>query len=74
MFDKLFGGLPRSVIEFMIDEWIVNMPNAERNRLIMKRRYIDGITFERLGEEFGMSDWQVKQIVAKCDKRIRDAR
>ncbi len=70
----MFEGFPRSVIEFLIDEWIVNMSNAERNRSIMKRRYIDGITFEKLGEEFGMSDWQVKQIVRRCDDRIRNAR
>ena len=74
MFDKLFGGLPRSVIEFLIDEWIVNMPNAERNRYIMRLRYLDGLTFEKIAEKVSMSDWQVKQIVAKCDKKIRNAR
>jgi RNA polymerase sigma factor (sigma-70 family) len=74
MFDRLFGGLPRSVIEFFIEEWIVNMPGAERNRYIMRRRYLDGLTYEQIAEEVSMSDWQVKQIVAKCDRKIRNAR
>ena len=68
----MFEGLPRSEIEHLIDEWIVgaSMLHAERNRQIMKRRYIDGITFEKLGEEFSLSDWQVKNICYECCKKI----
>lgn len=51
--------LSRSQIESVIDEWILH----ERNRGILKRRLIDGITYERLAEEFEMSVRQVKQIV-----------
>lgn len=40
----------------LIDEWV----KSERDRKIMKRRLIDGITIERLAEEFDLS---VKQIV-----------
>lgn len=69
----MFDRLPRSEIEHLIDEWIVGMTNAERNRQIMKRRCIDGITYERLAEEFDMSDWQVKHIVKKCMERIKGA-
>lgn len=69
---KLFEGFPREVIEWLIDEFIVNMTNAQRNRLIMKRRFIDGITFERLGEEFSMSDWQIKYIVKNCCEVLRN--
>jgi 6-phosphogluconolactonase/glucosamine-6-phosphate isomerase/deaminase len=68
----MFDGFPRSVIEWLVDEYIVNMSNAERNRLIMKRRFLDGITFERLGEEFSMSDWQVKHIVKICCDTLRN--
>ena len=31
----MFEGLPRSEIERLIDEWIVGMLHAERNRQIM---------------------------------------
>ena len=48
----MFDGFPRSVIEWLVDEYIVNMSNAERNRLIMKRRFLDGITFERWVKSF----------------------
>ena len=69
---KLFEGFPREIIEWLIDEFLVNMTNAQRNRLIMKRRFIDGITFERLGEEFSMSDLQIKHIVKNCCDVLRN--
>ena len=56
----------RSEVEFIIDEWIFN----ERNRNILKRRMLDGITFERLAEEFDLSTQQVKSIVYKCRDKI----
>lgn len=66
----MFEGLPRSEIEQLIDEWIVGMLHAERNRQIMKRRYIDGRTYSVIAEEFELSDWQVKNICYECCKRI----
>jgi hypothetical protein len=68
----MFEGKPRSEIEHLIDEWIVNMTNAERNREIMKRRYIDGVTYDRLAFEFDMSEWQIKYIVKTCGEKIKD--
>lgn len=56
----------RSQIEAVIDEWILN----ERDRRIMKRRLIDGVTYERLAEQFDMSTSQVKRIVYKCEDKI----
>ena len=67
----IFSGKPRSEIERLIDEWVVGINHAERNRQVMKRRYIDGITFEKLGEEFDLTDWQVKNICYECIKLIR---
>lgn len=51
--------LSRSQYEALIDEWIFN----ERDRAIMKRRILDGITFDNLAEEFGMSVRGVKYAV-----------
>lgn len=39
--------------------------NSQRDREIMKRRYIDGIRFERLAEEYDLSVVQTKRIVYK---------
>jgi DNA-directed RNA polymerase specialized sigma subunit len=50
-----------SHIAELIDEWI----HSERDRAIMKRRYIDGLTFEKLAEEFEMSVRQINRIVYK---------
>lgn len=51
----------RTEIEHLIDEWIFN----ERNRCIIKRRLCDGITYEKLAEEFDLSVQQIKTIVYK---------
>lgn len=53
-----------SQIADLIDEWI----HSERDRAIMKRRLIDGLTFEKLAEEFDMSVRQIKRIVYKCSE------
>ena len=61
--------LSRTEIEHLIDEWIIGR-NAERNRAILKRRYFDGITYERLAEEFDLSVRQVKYIVYKAEDTL----
>lgn len=55
-----------SEIIALIDERIHN----ERNRKILKRRLIDGITYERLAEEFDLSVAQIKRIVYKGENLI----
>ena len=54
--------ISRTEAEKLIDEWIFN----ERNRTVLKRRLLDGITYERLAEEFDLSTQQAKNIVYKC--------
>ena len=71
MKQNVFKGKNRIEIENLIDLWVVGINHAERNRQIMKRRYIDGITFEKLGEEFELTDWQVKNICYECLKLIK---
>ena len=58
--------LPRSAIAGLIDEWIFN----ERDRAVLKRRILDGITFDNLAEEFDLSVRQVKNIVYKSEQRL----
>ena len=50
-----------SQIEKLIDEHI----HSERDRAILKRRLIDGLVYEKLAEEFELSDRQIKSIVYK---------
>lgn len=50
----------------LIDEYI----HSERDRAILKRRLIDGITYEALAEEFDLSVTQVKRIVYKGEDII----
>ena len=48
-------------IQRRIDAWI----HKERDRQILKRKLIDGITFEALAEEVDMSPRGVQNIVYK---------
>lgn len=55
-----------SDISRVIDEYI----HSERDRAILKRRLLDGICYEPLAEEFGLSVRQIKNIVYKSQERL----
>lgn len=63
---KSLNDMSRTEIHNLIDEYVHN----ERDRKILKRRLTDGITYERLAEEFDMSVGQIKNIVYKHKQRI----
>lgn len=50
-----------SQISHLIDEWV----HSKRDRDILKLRYIDGLTFEKISEQCDMSVRQVKRIIYK---------
>lgn len=58
--------ISRSEMEHLIDEWCFN----ERYRYILKRRFLDGVCFEPLAEECGLSVTQVKNIVYKQGDKV----
>ena len=47
---------------------IADIIHSERDRKILERRLVDGITFERLADEFEMSPRQIKTIVYKNER------
>lgn len=51
--------IPRSAWDALIDEWIF----SERDRRLLKRKLLDGITQEQAAEEFELSVSQIKRIV-----------
>ena len=59
-------GFTASDIIELIDKRVLN----ERDRKMLRRRYIYGITYEQLAEEFDLSRTQVCNIVYKYQKRI----
>ena len=56
-----FSNISNTELQNLIDNWI----KSERDREIMKRRLIDGITIERLAEEFELSPKQAYRITNK---------
>ena len=53
-------------ISALIDDLIHN----KRDRAILKRRFIDGICYEPLAEEFEMSVSQIRRIVNKGTEKL----
>lgn len=62
----MIDDIPNSELERLIEEWV----KSERNRKILKRRLIDGIHYEKIAEEFELSDRQIKTIVKKEKENI----
>lgn len=58
--------IKNSDIANAIDEYI----HSERDRKILKRRLIDGICYEPLADEMGMSVRQIKNIVSKAEAQL----
>ena len=56
--------LSRSDWEFLINEYILGR-NAEIRRKVLKRRLLDGLTFEQLADEFNYSTQNIQRIVYK---------
>lgn len=58
--------ISRSEIEQAIEEWILN----ERDREILKRRLVDGRTYEALAYEFDLSVRHTKTIIYKGEEKL----
>ena len=61
--------LPNSEIINRISEHI----HSERDRRIMRLRYVDGLTYERIAEAVEMSPRQIREIIHKLKKRLENA-
>lgn len=57
-------GLTVKDVTEMVDQRVF----SERNRQILKRRWIDGISYDELSEEFCLSVERLREIV-KCYKK-----
>lgn len=61
--------ISRSELLHLMYEWMIG-PNAERDRAILARRLFDGITYEKLAEEFDLSVRHTKKIVYDAERKI----
>ena len=67
---KNIENITKAQLDNAIDSCIVLQNNAERNRKILKRRLIDGITYEQLAEEFDLSVQMIQKIIYKNESKI----
>lgn len=58
--------ITNSEIDRLINEYI----HSERDRKILHRRLVDGICYEPLADEMGMSVRQIKNIVYKAEVKL----
>lgn len=61
------------MIEYTNSEIIAKIDeivHSERDRNLLKRRFVDGICYEPLSEEFDLSVAQVKRIIYKYSKKL----
>lgn len=63
-----FPEYTNSQIEALIDEYI----HSRRDRDILKLYFIDGMNFPSLARAFDMSERQMKTIVGKHKKTLRE--
>ena len=59
-------GLTVSDVAQIIDQKVF----SERDRRLLKRKFIDDITYEKLAEEYDLSTQHAKEIVAKYKSRL----
>lgn len=55
-----------SAINTAIDEYV----HSQRDRAILKRRLIDGLSYDELSVEFNLSVRRIKIIVYKAQERV----
>ena len=53
-----------------VKELILEHIHSARDRKLLYRRLVDGITFEKLAEEFQLSPRQIRNIIYKNEKEL----
>lgn len=68
----------RTELENGIDEWIIGR-NAERNRVILKKKLIDGWSYQQIADYLNSDDMpdyyrievrQLQRVISKCCKTL----
>lgn len=65
------SALAATELSKLIDETIIGR-NAEHNRKVCKRVFLDGIPYERVAEEFDLSRSQVERVIRTGFTRIKN--
>lgn len=61
-----FTDIPNDRLTEEIDRWI----KSERDRAMLKRRLIDGLTFDELSDEFYLSRRHTIRVILKAESRL----
>jgi DNA-directed RNA polymerase specialized sigma24 family protein len=60
--------LSRSQWILLIDEWVFN----EKDRAMLKRKMLDGLTYEQVAEEFDLSTQQTKARIKRAKNQLNN--
>lgn len=70
MYTDIFEGMTTTAISAAIDEHIYGY-RAARSRKILRRKILDGETFEEIAEALNLSRRQTQNIYYSCMKQLR---
>ena len=56
-------------LNILISQWIRGR-NAARNREIFRESFINGVTQEKIAEEYDMSVRQIQNIIYACQRQL----
>lgn len=65
-FCEIINSRSRSEWNALIDEWV----HDERDRAMLRRRLLDGVTLEALAEEFNLSTVGAKKRVSRAREQL----
>lgn len=66
---KKLENISNSELAMLIDEWVRGL-HAERNREMLKDRFINGMLFEPLAEKYNLSVRATQNIIYKASEQL----
>lgn len=59
----------RSQLEHFIEEWVLGL-NAARNKQIIKDKFFEGMTIQKIAEKHDLSETRVKTVIRTFKHKI----
>lgn len=68
-FIRLSENIPESAVDVAIDEYVKGL-HSRRNRIMLKEKLFENMTYEKIAEKHDMSVRQVKNIISDSAQQI----
>ena len=68
-FIRISENIPESTVDKAIDEYVKGL-HSQRNRIMLKEKLFENMTYEKIAEKHDMSVRQVKNIISDSAQQI----